>query len=921
MPTKTPRDEEKWQKAKDLAAEAGKPENFAYIMGIYKKMKPDYEFKTEEGKPKRAQSKLTPEDMVMIRYLLEEDRDPTEGQKKASGYRVWTVGELRALPEGTVLEKAGGVLFVKSESHAGGWLMGSPTGPAVHTRAEPGGDLRISKMSTAEAAVSLADVQRDRVDIPVPGWSLPMAEAIGRYLQTTPGLRVLKQRIQNRGVSGTPDLTGWSLYPRNSRITIPLQLHQLARKANSNAKIVEVPNTFHPVKVEPPRKKREKFPFEGYIDFQGIQIDVENVKGSTRSGTGPEGDWSVYMHAHYGEIRGTEGTDGDMLDVYVGDNHDSSLVLVVHQHNPWDGKYDEDKVVLGCESVEEAIGLFKKQYDRPGFFREGEYTVMPIGAFWRWVKDTRNKGKKVKVARTLSARLRWQQIRQIDPAALAVARRFRWVRIRSNGDMGLTVAARLPNGRWNVQSVADEDQFDHRNIKGRPKTDNQLLQLYKAQGGSSPAVLVDSERATPPNQPAPEKPGLSQGLQKPTAVQFTMQDVARRLNRLVGRTQSSQQQGSVEWVSEPPERKRLDHYVGSFDFRDPDDDLYDPEGWNDDAWQEEYAEPLLTKTLRGLEEHFGKKLFDVDIGEKGFVYVSPTPEGYKALGMAVPSRRWKKGYVEGSLGSLNTAKEQLTSLLAYMRALQWNHLTSHWQVAGDSSYGDHLLFERLYGALGEEIDTLAEKLVGLFGMSAVDPRVQAGVMSFVLNQWGIDCPFERSLKAERGLQVHLQKCRDALEDMGQLTLGMDDYLAATASTHETHIYLIQQRMGGVRVANLLSVSKKEHQAVRAFLVRSVLKFAASVGTDTAAIYAIAPEMLSKLISGPWGSRYTAGDYEAANTLVRQHGGAVFLTGADGHWDVQVPGAIREQGYTEPYGTAGFDSTISKLAGDVVRDLE
>jgi len=44
MPTslvKTPRDERLWQKAKDIAEEAGHAENYAYIMGVYKKMNPD----------------------------------------------------------------------------------------------------------------------------------------------------------------------------------------------------------------------------------------------------------------------------------------------------------------------------------------------------------------------------------------------------------------------------------------------------------------------------------------------------------------------------------------------------------------------------------------------------------------------------------------------------------------------------------------------------------------------------------------------------------------------------------------------------------------------------------------------------------------------------------------------------------------
>lgn len=42
MPAKTKRDEEKWDKAKALATQRGKGSNYAYIMGIYKNMDPDY---------------------------------------------------------------------------------------------------------------------------------------------------------------------------------------------------------------------------------------------------------------------------------------------------------------------------------------------------------------------------------------------------------------------------------------------------------------------------------------------------------------------------------------------------------------------------------------------------------------------------------------------------------------------------------------------------------------------------------------------------------------------------------------------------------------------------------------------------------------------------------------------------------------
>lgn len=163
-----------------------------------------------------------------------------------------------------------------------------------------------------------------------------------------------------------------------------------------SARVVEIPHSHHPVKMEPPKKKRKKYPFQGFVNFQGLKIDIENRAGTYRRGKAKDGTkWATYMHYPYGEIRGTEGVDGDKLDVYVGPNHDSSLVVVVHQCRPDTGKYDEDKVMLGFNSVEEAIGAYKNQYNKPGFYREGNHTVMPIGKFWRWVHDKKKRGKKV----------------------------------------------------------------------------------------------------------------------------------------------------------------------------------------------------------------------------------------------------------------------------------------------------------------------------------------------------------------------------------------------------------------------------------------------------------------------------------------------------------------------------------------------
>lgn len=168
-----------------------------------------------------------------------------------------------------------------------------------------------------------------------------------------------------------------------------------------------VPAQVAPVVVGPPTKRRAKFPFVGTIELPGgLVIDVENLKGSFREGVDPGGTpWRVEMHAHYGELRGTEGADGEPLDVYVGDNADSPLVVVVHQQDPRTREYDEDKVMLGFRTVAEALALYRKQYDRPGFYQD--HTTIPITSFWRWVQARDQHGGKLVMK---SAGVTWVEV-------------------------------------------------------------------------------------------------------------------------------------------------------------------------------------------------------------------------------------------------------------------------------------------------------------------------------------------------------------------------------------------------------------------------------------------------------------------------------------------------------------------------------
>lgn len=134
------------------------------------------------------------------------------------------------------------------------------------------------------------------------------------------------------------------------------------------------------------------YKLQGKKVIQGLPISIENRKGSIRKGTDDNGhEWKIKMTMPYGYIRLTEGTDGDHVDVYIGDNEKSEKVFIIHQNNPDTGKYDEDKVMIGFDSAAEAKKAYLRQYDRPGFF--GSMQEISMDEFKVLLK--KKKGKKL----------------------------------------------------------------------------------------------------------------------------------------------------------------------------------------------------------------------------------------------------------------------------------------------------------------------------------------------------------------------------------------------------------------------------------------------------------------------------------------------------------------------------------------------
>jgi hypothetical protein len=135
----------------------------------------------------------------------------------------------------------------------------------------------------------------------------------------------------------------------------------------------------------------------GHVKVGAFDVTIENPKGSERSGTDANGKkWSVKMNNTYGYIRGTEGVDGDHIDVFLAedmDKWDGKYAFVVDQYNP-DGTFDEHKVMLGFNSMEEARSAYLSNYEK-GWENGRRIVVARIKTddFQKWVDSSHRKTK------------------------------------------------------------------------------------------------------------------------------------------------------------------------------------------------------------------------------------------------------------------------------------------------------------------------------------------------------------------------------------------------------------------------------------------------------------------------------------------------------------------------------------------------
>ena len=203
---------------------------------------------------------------------------------------------------------------------------------------------------------------------------------------------ISSERLLTKQDEPVPDLvpTQPDVLTENKGSKIPEENNNLPE----NPTVAAIQEARQEVNTEPTEGQKKAGNYKmGHIKLDGYDISLENPKGSVRKGVDENGNaWETEMKNDYGYLRGTEGVDGDHIDVFLSDTPEQGDVFVVDQVNPKTGEFDEHKVMYGFNSVDEARAAYLANYEE-GWQGLGSITPVSKDEFKKWVASSHRKTK------------------------------------------------------------------------------------------------------------------------------------------------------------------------------------------------------------------------------------------------------------------------------------------------------------------------------------------------------------------------------------------------------------------------------------------------------------------------------------------------------------------------------------------------
>ena len=205
--------------------------------------------------------------------------------------------------------------------------------------------------------------------------------------------RALQSADQSNGIlpaspNGKPTVSA-------SKVSESSETKQEKAEKSISAKVKEASAD---VNTEPTEAQKEAGNYKkGHVQVGTFDITIEQPEGSIRRGTDANGkQWESKMHNTYGYFRGTEGVDGDHIDMFLSNDMDGwngAQVFVVDQYNP-DGTFDEHKVMLGFNDASDAknnyLANYKKGWEKG---RRIDVSAVSLADFEKWIASSHRKTK------------------------------------------------------------------------------------------------------------------------------------------------------------------------------------------------------------------------------------------------------------------------------------------------------------------------------------------------------------------------------------------------------------------------------------------------------------------------------------------------------------------------------------------------
>jgi hypothetical protein len=134
---------------------------------------------------------------------------------------------------------------------------------------------------------------------------------------------------------------------------------------------------------------------KGIIEIHGLEIAIENPKGSYRTGIDKDGkEWKILMPADYGYFKTKDangvqvkGKDKEEIDCFIGNDPKSDQIFIVNQIIKDTKKFDEHKVLIAFPNRDKAFKAYKNGYSDDARKRIGSIVEMNIDEFKEWLKN------------------------------------------------------------------------------------------------------------------------------------------------------------------------------------------------------------------------------------------------------------------------------------------------------------------------------------------------------------------------------------------------------------------------------------------------------------------------------------------------------------------------------------------------------